>query len=255
MRNSPRCRHPCVTTRIVHSRFDGTGFRKARASDGRSGFRRCETASCKPPCAWCWNRSSRWRFRRVVALLRAGYGYVVDADLQAYFDSIPHAPLRVRMQSKVSDSRVLALIDAFLQQPIFEGLAQWTVEEGTPQGAVVSPLLANLYLDPLDHAVAAAGFEMVRYADDFVILCRTADEAQQALTLVHRWTAAAGLRRSVDGLCISNTVTGPSVRSMRGFVCGCGPSCGSGDITVGVHAAGTFSAGRTRSLRRRACFP
>ena len=139
-------------------------------------------------------RGAKHALRRVVRLLRAGYRYVVDADLQAYFDSIPHAPLRARVQSKVSDARVLALLDAFLQQPIFEGLAQWTVEEGTPQGAVVSPLLANLYLDPLDHAVAAAGYEMVRYADDFVILCRTAEEAQQALALVQRWTAAAGLR-------------------------------------------------------------
>jgi RNA-directed DNA polymerase len=139
-------------------------------------------------------RSAKQALRRVVELLRAGYRYVVDADLQAYFDSIPHAPLKARVQSKVSDARVLALIDAFLQQPILEGLAQWTVDDGTPQGAVVSPLLANLYLDPLDHAVAAAGYEMVRYADDFVILCRTAEAAQQALALVQRWTAAAGLR-------------------------------------------------------------
>jgi RNA-directed DNA polymerase len=96
--------------------------------------------------------------------------------------------------AKVSDSRVLALVDAFLHQPLFEGLAQWTVEEGTPQGAVISPLLANLYLDPLDHAMAAAGYEMVRYADDFVVLGRTAEEAAQALSIVPRWTTAAGLR-------------------------------------------------------------
>jgi RNA-directed DNA polymerase len=139
-------------------------------------------------------RSTKQALRRVVSLLRAGYRYVVDADLQAYFDSIPHAPLRASVRAKVSDGRVLALVDVFLQQPIFEGLAQWTVDEGTPQGAVISPLLANLYLDPLDHAVAAAGFEMVRYADDFVILCRTAEDAQQALALVQRWTATAGLR-------------------------------------------------------------
>ena len=138
--------------------------------------------------------STKQALRRVVELLRAGHRYVVDADFRAYFDSIPHAPLRARVQSKVSDHRVLALVDAFLQQPIFEGLTQWTVDEGTPQGAVLSPLLANLYLDPLDHAVAAAGFEMVRYADDFVILCRTAEEAQQALGLVQRWTEAAGLQ-------------------------------------------------------------
>jgi len=100
-------------------------------------------------------RSAKQALRRVVTLLRAGYRYVVDADLQAYFDSIPHAPLRTQVRAKVSDARVRALVDAFLHQPIFEGLMQWTVDEGTPQGAVISPLLANLYLDPLDHAVAA----------------------------------------------------------------------------------------------------
>lgn len=138
-------------------------------------------------------RSTKQALRRVVTLLRSGYPYVVDADLQAYFDRIPHAPLRARVASKVSDSRVLALVEAFLHQPIFEGLASWTADTGTPQGAVISPLLANLYLDPLDHAMAAAGYEMVRSADDFVVLCRTADDAQQALALVHRWTEAAGL--------------------------------------------------------------
>jgi RNA-directed DNA polymerase len=138
-------------------------------------------------------RSTKHALRRVVMLLHAGYRYVVDADLRAYFDSIPHAPLRARIASKVSDRRVLTLVDAFLHQPIFEGLAQRLPDEGTPQGAVISPLLANVYLDPLDHLVAVAGVEMVRYADDFVILCRTADDAQQALTLVQRWTEAAGL--------------------------------------------------------------
>jgi RNA-directed DNA polymerase len=139
-------------------------------------------------------RSAKDALRRVVTLLRAGYVHVVDADLQTYFDSIPHAPLRERVQAKVSDGRVLGLLDAFLQQPIFEGLTQWTPEDGTPQGAVISPLLANLYLDPLDHAMAAAGYEMVRYADDFVVLCRTAEDAAEALAIVRRWTQAAGLR-------------------------------------------------------------
>jgi RNA-directed DNA polymerase len=139
-------------------------------------------------------RGTKDALRRVAALLRAGYRYVVDADLQTYFDSIPHAPLRARVASKISDGRVLAVVDAFLHQPIFEGLAQWTVDQGTPQGAVISPLLANLYLDPLDHVMADAGHEMVRYADDFVVLCRTAEEATVALAMVQRWTAAAGLQ-------------------------------------------------------------
>jgi RNA-directed DNA polymerase len=139
-------------------------------------------------------RGAKDALRRVNALLRVGYRYVVDADLQGYFDSIPHAPLRARVAAKVSDGRVLALIDAFLRQPIFEGLTQWTVNEGTPQGAVISPRLANLYLDPLDHQLGRAGYEMVRYADDFVVLCRPAEEAAAALTIVQRWTDTAGLR-------------------------------------------------------------
>ena len=139
-------------------------------------------------------RGAKDALRQVVTLLRAGYRYVVDADLRAYFDTIPHAPLRARVASKVSDTRLLALVDAFLHQPIFEGLAQWTVDEGTPQGAVISPLLANLYLDPLDQAMVAAGYAMVRYADDFIVLCRTAEEAEQALMTVRRWTEVAGLQ-------------------------------------------------------------
>jgi RNA-directed DNA polymerase len=139
-------------------------------------------------------RGAKDALRQVARLLRAGYRYVVDADLRAYFDTIPHAPLRARVASKVSDTRMLALVDAFLQQPIFEGLAQWTVDSGTPQGAVMSPLLANLYLDPLDHAMVSAGYAMVRYADDFVVLCRTAEDAEQALMTVRRWTEAAGLQ-------------------------------------------------------------
>ena len=139
-------------------------------------------------------RGAKDALRRVDGLLRAGYVYVVDADLQAYFDSIPREPLRARVRAKVSDGRVLALLDAFLSQEIFEGLAHWTPEAGTPQGAVISPLLANLYLDPLDHRMAAQGFEMVRYADDLVLLCRTPEEAQRALTELRGWTEAAGLR-------------------------------------------------------------
>jgi RNA-directed DNA polymerase len=143
-------------------------------------------------------RGAKDALRRVATLLRAGSHHIVDADLQAYFDSIPQALLRARVQEKVSDARVLALVDAFLDQPVFEGLAETTPEAGTPQGAVISPLLANLYLDPLDHLIDAAGLEMVRYADDFVVLCRTADEAARALDIVRRWTDAVGLRLHPD---------------------------------------------------------
>src|SRR5262249_1979308 len=119
--------------------------------------------------------------------------YVVDADLKSYFDTIPHDRLLDLAAGKVSDRKVLKLIDAFLHQGVLDGLKEWTPEEGTPQGAVISPLLSNIYLDPLDHLMVARGLEMVRYADDFVILCRSAEDAARALETVQQWTASAGL--------------------------------------------------------------
>ncbi len=138
-------------------------------------------------------RGCKDALRRVDELLKAGYTHVVDADLKAYFDSIPHDQLMERLQTKIADGRVLQLIERFLKADIMEGLSQWTPEQGAPQGAVLSPLLSNVYLDPLDHRMVQAGFEMVRYADDFVILCRTAEEAARALELVRQWTTDNGL--------------------------------------------------------------
>lgn len=140
------------------------------------------------------NRGCKDALRRVDGLLREGYAWVVDADLKSYFDTIPHRQLLERVSAKVSDGKVLNLIEAFLTQQVLETAEGWTPEEGTPQGAVLSPLLSNIYLDPLDHGLAEGGFEMVRYADDFVVLCRSEAEAQQALEGVRRWTEAAGLR-------------------------------------------------------------
>jgi len=140
------------------------------------------------------HRGCKDALRRVDALLKEGYNWVVDADLKSYFDTIPHAALLDRVRVKVADSRVLELLQAFLTQQVMETAEGWTPEEGTPQGAVISPLLSNIYLDPLDQRMAAGGFEMVRYADDFVILCRSEAEARLALEQVQAWTATAGLR-------------------------------------------------------------
>jgi RNA-directed DNA polymerase len=138
-------------------------------------------------------RGCKDALRRVDQLLKAGYTHVVDADLKAYFDSIPHDCLMTRLETKIADGRVLSLIESFLKAGIMDEASQWTPSSGAPQGAVLSPLLSNVYLDPLDHQMAQSGFEMVRYADDFVILCRTADQAKQALELVQSWVAENGL--------------------------------------------------------------
>jgi RNA-directed DNA polymerase len=131
--------------------------------------------------------------RRVDELLKQGFVYVVDADLKSYFDTIPHDRLLSRLRESIADGRVLQLIESFLKAGIMEGLEEWEPEAGAPQGAVLSPLLSNIYLNPLDHQMAAQGFEMVRYADDFVILCRSQAQAEQALALVRHWCEAEGL--------------------------------------------------------------
>jgi len=138
-------------------------------------------------------RGCKDALRRVVELLRAGHEWVVDADIKGYFDTIPHDKLMERIKEEVADGRVLQLLEIFLKQGIMENMKEWTPEEGTPQGAVISPLLSNIYLDALDHTMEEEGFKMVRYADDFVILCKTQEEAEKALEIVKGWMEDAGL--------------------------------------------------------------
>jgi len=139
-------------------------------------------------------RGAKDALRRVDTLLKAGRVWVVDADLKSYFDTIPHERLLALVKARVADGRVLALVESFLSAGVMEEAKGWQpTGRGTPQGGVISPLLANLYLDPLDHQMEKAGWEMVRYADDFVILCRTETEAQEALEAVRVWVNEAGL--------------------------------------------------------------
>ncbi|MEA3489998.1 MAG: group II intron reverse transcriptase/maturase [Candidatus Omnitrophota bacterium] len=139
-------------------------------------------------------RGCKDALRRVDELLKAGYRYVVDADIESYFDSIPHERLMVLVEQKVADGRMLKLIESYLKQGVMEGMNEWTLEEGTPQGGVISPLLANIYLDSMDWLMEDRGYSMVRYADDSVVLCRTEEEAIEALEQVRQWMKEAGLK-------------------------------------------------------------
>jgi RNA-directed DNA polymerase len=138
-------------------------------------------------------RSCHQALEQIESLLEQGYVYVVDADLKSYFDTIPKDRLMARVRERVSDSRVLRLVQMLLDQGVMDDLKEWVPEKGTPQGAVISPLLANLYLNPLDHLLSDQGYAMVRYADDFVILCRTREEADRALAWVRGWVEENGL--------------------------------------------------------------
>lgn len=148
-------------------------------ADGSYGFR--PKRGCRDALRW------------VEVLLRAGYVHVVDVDLKSYFDTIPHQRLMAQVREEVADGQVLALIEAFLHQDVLDGMSQWRPEQGVPQGAVISPLLSNIYLTPLDHQMAEAGYEVVRYADDLVVLCRNQAQAENAHAFLQRWIEAAGL--------------------------------------------------------------
>lgn len=143
-------------------------------------------------------RGCKDALRRVDALLKAGYTHVVDADLKSYFDTIPHQPLLALVRRKISDNRIMDLLQASLEQRVMDTIADWAPEHGTPQGAIISPLLSNIYLDPLDQLMAQAGIEMIRYADDFVVMCRTETEARHALSLIRDWTTSVGLALHPD---------------------------------------------------------
>ena len=143
-------------------------------------------------------RGCKDALREVDELIQEGYVHVVDADFDSYFDSIPYEPLMGEVSERISDGAVLELIRAFLNQDIIQGMKRWTPVGGTPQGAVISPLLANIYLHPLDRHMKQRGYRMVRYADDFVVLCRTAEQAQAALKEVRAWVEQNGLSLNAD---------------------------------------------------------
>jgi len=98
-------------------------------------------------------RGCKDALRRVDGLLKTGYTHVVDVDLKSYFDTIPHKPLMGCVQEKIADGRVLTLIESFLTQGVMDGLDEWMPTAGSPQGAVISPLLSNAYLNPFDHEI------------------------------------------------------------------------------------------------------
>jgi RNA-directed DNA polymerase len=183
---------PTVKDRIVQQavRLVIEPIFEAHFQDGSYGFR---------PGRGCHDA-----LREVDRLIKDGCTHVVDADLASYFDTIPHDRLMARVEEQVSDGRVLDLVRAWLKADILKGLERWTPAAGSPQGAVISPLLANIYLDPLDRLLAARGYRMVRYADDFVILTRSHVEAEAALTLVRAWVAENGLTLHPDKTRVAN---------------------------------------------------
>jgi RNA-directed DNA polymerase len=185
---------PTVTDRVVQAALKMViepifESRFAKHSDGFRPGRGCKDA-----------------LRRVEELLKAGRQHVVEVDIKGCFDAIPHDRLMALVREHIADGRVLGLIEGFLKQGVMEDAELAKVMEdtpedesiGTPQGGVASSLLANIHLGPLDWLMGGMGFEMVRYADDMVVLCHTEEEAESALEKLREWMAGAGLTLHPD---------------------------------------------------------
>lgn len=138
-------------------------------------------------------RGCKDALRRVEQLLKAGKTWVVDIDIRKYFDTIPHGLLMKEVETAVSDGRILKLLTEYLKQGVMEGLQLWAPEAGTPQGAVISPMLGNIYLNPVDHEMKRRGYDMIRYADDSIVLCTSQDEAEEALKILKTLIEKRGL--------------------------------------------------------------
>lgn len=171
------------------------------------------------PCSYGFRpgRGCHDALAEIERLLAAGFLHVVDVDLRKYFDTIPHKGLMNEVAKRIADGRMLDLIEAYLHQGVLEEMQLWTPERGTPQGAVISPLLANIYLHPVDVAMQQAGFQVVRYADDMVVLCRTRGEAQAALAKLKEVIEGRGLQLHLDKTRLAHLMERPGFQFL-GYV-------------------------------------
>ncbi len=134
--------------------------------------------------------------RRLEGILEEGKGWVVDADITGFFDNIDHERQLGEVNRRIADGKVLKLLRAFLEAGVMEEMKVRYATTGTPQGGVISPLLANIYLHALDEELEARGISWVRYADDFLLLCETREEAEAALEAVR--TILGGMKLSLS---------------------------------------------------------
>jgi len=143
-------------------------------------------------------RNCHQALEQVLELHAAGYRVVLDADIAGFFDNLPHAVIMEAVAAQVADGTILRLIEKFLHCGVMENGVFKPTTVGTPQGGVVSPLLANIVLNHLDWRLQERGFRFVRYADDFVVLCQTQAQAEEALVLVTQTLTELGLRLSPE---------------------------------------------------------
>jgi group II intron reverse transcriptase/maturase len=127
------------------------------------------------------DRSAHQAMRKIYRELMAGYEWIVDADLRDFFGTVQHEPLVDMIAEQVSDGRILKLVRQMLEAGYMESGKKHETPSGTPQGGVISPLFSNIYLNAFDHEMTNRGYKLTRYADDWVVLCKTQADAARAI--------------------------------------------------------------------------
>ena len=155
-------------------------------------------------------RSCHMALKRVLELREQGFQHVLDADIKGFFDNIPHRVIMDGLAAEIADGNILTLVERFLTAGVMEEGVLLPTRQGTPQGGVISPLLANIALNRLDWKLQEAGYRFVRYADDFVVMCQTEAQAREAHVLVQQQLTELGLTLSAEKTQIT--------RCSRGFL-------------------------------------
>ena len=143
-------------------------------------------------------RNCHQAIEEAIRLHDEGFLHVLDADIKGFFDNLSHTVIMQAVAAKVADGNILRLIQRFLKSGVMESGVFKPTTVGTPQGGVISPLLANIVLDHLDWQLEQAGFRHVRYADDFIVLCRSKQQAEEALAWVAQVLDGLGLQLSPE---------------------------------------------------------
>lgn len=141
-------------------------------------------------------RSCHSAMERLLETWRTGHRHVLDADISGFFDHIPHSVVMQGLRNVVADGNILNIVEKFLTAGVLEDGVVQSTTLGTPQGGVLSPLLANIALNFLDWHLDRLGYRFVRYADDFVVLCQTELQAKEAQTQIETFLATIGLSLS-----------------------------------------------------------
>lgn len=143
-------------------------------------------------------RNCHQAIEQVINVAGQGYRYIVDVDIKGFFDNIPHNLIMESIAARISDGNILNIIEKFLTSGVMIEKTLVPTTRGTPQGGVISPLLANITLDHLDWFLEEKGLHFARYADDFVVMCKTKPEAERALESVQTFLTEMELQVSPE---------------------------------------------------------